>query len=196
VADEAQAAANTVFDWHSLRLQWRRWRRYWLRDPLLGALNYAIRHGSRLLPTDWGSAIGGLLGRVNGRYRFRIPREGAERVYRTLSPGATTADAERAITRLFDTVGRVMLEFSVLDRLWGEGRIAVAGGEHLLAARAAGRPVIVMGLHLNNWEVIGPSLIGLGLAASTTGSRSPRASATAPSCCGRGWRRRASPAAF
>jgi KDO2-lipid IV(A) lauroyltransferase len=73
-------------------------------------------------------------------------------------------EAQAAIRRLFATVGRVMLEFSVLDRLWQEGRIAVSGSEHLLAARAAGRPVIVMGLHLNNWEVIGPSLIGLGLA--------------------------------
>ena len=52
-----------------------------------------------------------------------------------------------------------MLEFSVLDRLWREGRIAVEGGEHLLAARAAGKPVIVMGLHVNNWEVIGPALM-------------------------------------
>src|SRR5439155_6649930 len=37
------------------------------------------------------------------------------------------------------------------------------GGEHILAARAAGNPVIVMGLHLANWEIIGPTLIGMGL---------------------------------
>src|SRR5207302_5934288 len=102
------------------------------------------------------------------------PREGAVRVYRMLAPGTPIADAERAVARLFDTVGRVMLEFSVLDRLWQEGRIELAGSEHLLAARAAGRPVIVMGLHLANWEVIGPSLIGLGIRGPKAFYQPPR----------------------
>jgi len=167
VAEEAETAplqpTRSAVDWPALRLQWRRWRRYWLRDPLLALLNVAIHHGGRLLPTECGSGIGALLGRINGRYRFRAPRETAERVYRSLLAGTTASEAHAAIQRLFANVGSVMVEFSRLDRLWREGRIAVTGSEPLLAVRAAGRPVIVMGLHLNNWEVIGPSLIGLGL---------------------------------
>jgi len=167
VAEQAQTAPQRrrhgSFDWDALRLQLRQWRRYWLRDPLLGGLDYAIHYGCRLLPTEWCSAIGGHLGVLNGRYRYHTVRERARRFYLTLADcGAASPDANSAMMRLFDNVGRVMLEFSVLDRLWGEERIAVAGGEHLLAARAAGKPVIVMGLHLANWEVIGPSLIGLG----------------------------------
>jgi KDO2-lipid IV(A) lauroyltransferase len=150
-------------DWTRQRPQLRRWRRYWLRDPLLGGLDFALHHACRLIPTQWCSAIGGRLGLLNARYRYQHIRERAQLVYLRLLEGrATPRDAEAAIMRLFDNVGRVMLEFSVLDRLWAEGRIAVAGEEHLLAARAAGKPVIVMGLHLANWEVIGPSLIGLG----------------------------------
>ena len=152
-----------ALDWTQLRPRLRQWRRYWLRDPLFGGLDFALHHAARMLPTEWCSAIGGRLGILNARYRYERVRERAELVYlRLLGEGATPPDAEAAIMRLFDNVGRVMLEFSVLDRLWADGHIAVAGEEHLLAARAAGKPVIVMGLHLANWEVIGPSLIGLG----------------------------------
>jgi len=155
-ADQAQTTAP----WPPLR----QWRRYWLRDPLLGGLDFALHHAARALPTEWCSAIGGRLGVLNGRYRYHGVRERAQLAYRTLAgDGANPHETAAAVMRLFDNVGRVMLEFSVLDRLWEEGRIAVAGSEHLLAARAAGKPVIVMGLHLGNWETIGPSLIGLGL---------------------------------
>ena len=160
VADQAQAPPA---GWAALRPQLRQWRRYWVRDPLLGGLDFALHHASRRMPTEWCSAIGGRLGILNGRYRFHAARERAERAYLKLAGnGATPRDAEAAAMRLFDHVGRVMLEFSVLDRLWDEGRITVAGSEHLLAARAAGKPVIVMGLHLGNWETIGPTIVGLG----------------------------------
>jgi Kdo2-lipid IVA lauroyltransferase/acyltransferase len=160
-ADQAQIPPAR---WTGLWPQLRRWRRHWLRDPLLGGFDVALHHTARLLPTDWCSAIGGRLGVLNGRYRYHGVRERAQRAYRTLAEdGATPQDAAAAVLRLFDNVGRVMLEFSVLDRLWDQGRIAVAGSEHLRVARAADKPVIVMGLHLSNWEVIGPALIGLGL---------------------------------
>jgi lauroyl/myristoyl acyltransferase len=140
------------------------WRRYWVRDLLLGGLNLSLHYGCRLLPIDWVSGLGARLGALNGRWRFQVSRRRAERGYVRLSGGAATpAEAAAAVDRLFAHVGRVMLEFSVLDRLWRAGRIAVVGAEHLLAPRAAGRPLLVMGVHLGNWEVIGPTLIGLGL---------------------------------
>lgn len=166
MTDQAQRTAASCGgrDWAALRQQAWLWRRYWLRDPLLGGLDVAIHRGSRRLPTAWCSALGARFGVLNGRWRFHAERERAERVYRRLAGNdATPADAAAAIDRLFANAGRTMLEFSVLDRLWKEGRIAVEGSDNLIAARGSGRPVIVMGLHLNNWEVIGPSLVGLGL---------------------------------
>ncbi|MGC2411913.1 MAG: hypothetical protein WA459_04345 [Stellaceae bacterium] len=158
------AGRQAALSWASLRLVAAQWRRYWLRDPLLGFLNLALTRGLRQLPLDWISAVGGFLGVANQRYRFRAQGERAQRAYVVLSPAGTCArEAEQAVKRLYDHVGRAMLEFSVLDRLGPEGRIAVAGAEHLLTARAAGQPVIVMGLHLGNWETIGPSMIGLGI---------------------------------
>lgn len=165
MADEAPAASLTAagLDWPELRRRFWLWRRYWLRDPLFGGLDYLIHHGSRRLPTELASTIGDRLGRLHGRYRYHAERERAVRLYCRLRPAVAEGEAAAAVMRLFANAGRVMLEFSVIDRLWREGRIAVDGAKHLLAARAAGRPVIVMGLHLNNWEVIAPALSGLGL---------------------------------
>ena len=67
---------------------------------------------------------------------------------------ADEASTDAAMTRLWRNVGRTMAEFSVLDRLWAAGRIAVAGLEHLDAARATGTPLMFLGVHLGNWETI------------------------------------------
>jgi KDO2-lipid IV(A) lauroyltransferase len=143
-----------------LRPRLRRWRRYWVRDPLLGALHYALHYGCRLLPLDWCSALGGFLGDLNWRYGYKGLRVRIENLYVTLSAGrADTEDAKRASRRLFANLGRVMLEFSILDRFWAAGRIEIVGSEHLISARAAGTPVIVMGLHLGNWELIGATIV-------------------------------------
>lgn len=145
---------------------WRRtrpWRRYWLREPFFGGLDFGVHQGARALPTELCSSIGARLGVLNGQHRYHRVRRRAADIYTRLSPRPVTqAEAEAAALRCFENSGRVMLEFSRLDRLWAEGRIAVEGAEHLLRAREAGQPVIVMGLHLANWETIGPSLIGLG----------------------------------
>lgn len=149
------------FGGRSAAADWRRWRRYWLRDPLLGGLNYLMYQAARRLPIGWCSALGGGLGAVNGRFRFQLVRDRVRRGYLHLA-GEHAGDPDRFADRFFAHLGRVMMEFSALDRLWAAGHIAVEGGEHLAAALAAGRPVIVMGVHTGNWEVIGPSLIALG----------------------------------
>ena len=159
----------------ALRARLRAWRRYWIRDPLLGMLNLGLHYGCRVLPTEWCSAIGGKLGILNGRYRYHTVRRRAERLYLGVAGGnATERDAAAAVMRAFDNAGRSMLEFSALDRLWDEGRIAVVGREHLLGARAAGLPVIVMGLHLGNWETIGPTIVELGFRGAKGFYQPPR----------------------
>ena len=146
----------------SARLRRRHWRRYWIRDPLFGALDFALLFGCRMLPIRWCSAIGGILGILNARYRFHTVRERARRGYAALSGARpSAAETDRAVMRLFDNLGRVMLEFAVLDRLWPAGRISITGAEHFLAARAGGKPVLVMAVHLGNWEVIAPTMIAL-----------------------------------
>lgn len=166
MAEPVQAASGALSRslprWASARRRLREWRHYWVRDPLLGALNFALLSGCRMLPLDWCSAVGATLGTLNGRYRFPAQRERARRGYLQLAGGnPTPRDADRAAMRLFDNTGRTMLEFAILDRLWPAGRIAVEGAEHFVGARTGGRPVLVMALHLGNWEVIAPTMLAL-----------------------------------
>ena len=61
------------------------------RDPLPGGLGFALHHGCRMTPTEWCSAIGGPLGRLNRPYRYHTMRERAQRLY-VMRGGATSAD--------------------------------------------------------------------------------------------------------
>jgi lauroyl/myristoyl acyltransferase len=132
---------------------------YWLRDPVVGVLNIGIHYGLRLLPIDACSAVGARLGAF-AKYRFPQSDARARELWTRMRPqDADKVDA--AVRRLWRNVGRSMAEFSVLDRLWRDGRITVRGKEHLDAAVASGRPFIVTGLHLGNWEI--PGLVMLAL---------------------------------
>lgn len=133
--------------------------RYWLRDPVVGVLNIGIHYGLRLLPIDACSAVGAQLGAL-AKYRFPQSDARARKLWLKTRP-QDAAQVDAAVRRLWRNVGRSMAEFSVLDRLWRAGRISVKGKEHLDAAMASGRPFIVTGLHLGNWEIPGLTMLAL-----------------------------------
>jgi Kdo2-lipid IVA lauroyltransferase/acyltransferase len=135
--------------------------RYWLRDPSVGVLNIGIHYGLRLLPIDACSAAGTALGTL-AKYRFPESDARARKLWMRLRPDeADKATTDAAVNRLWRNVGRSMAEFSVFDRFWRNGRITIAGKEHLDMAMASGRPFIVTGLHLGNWEVVGLTMLAL-----------------------------------
>ncbi len=137
------------------------WRRYWIRDVLSGLNTLVLHHLLKLGTIDSTSYVGAVLGVVAGpRYRFRADRARANLLH--LRPDLA-ADAERAMLRVWDNIGRVLAEFSVIERIWASpARVSISGFEHVEAARAAGRPRIFVGVHLGNWELLGPKLIDLG----------------------------------
>jgi transposase-like protein len=71
------------------------------------------------------------------------------------------------MNRMCANIGRVYAEYSVLDLLWAAGRITVSGDEHLAVCRDCHRPIIVFGVHLSTWKVIGAALVGLGYNVCT-----------------------------
>jgi Kdo2-lipid IVA lauroyltransferase/acyltransferase len=164
VARAAAAAAAAAALPRLLRL--RRCRaaiEYWVIDPAVGGLTLAVYYLLRTLPIDWCSAVGGMIGVLIGRYCERAAWARARHNYLRLSslpPSETDADA--AMTRLWQHIGRLLAETAVLDRLWQAGRIEVNGLHHLAAARDAGRPHLMMGLHLGTWEVFGAAMYALG----------------------------------
>lgn len=108
----------------------------------------------RALPIDMASALGGALGRWIG------PRLGvstrARHNLRAAMPGLSQADIERVVCGMWDNLGRVAAEYPHLPQIrvfQTGGRVETAGIEHLDHAVAAGRPAIIFGGHLGNWEI-------------------------------------------
>jgi lauroyl/myristoyl acyltransferase len=100
------------------------------------------------------------VGRLRGNLRPDAP---ARATFARLRPeSAGKGDLDRAMARMCDNIGRVWAEYNILDLLWAGGHITVTGQEHLAALRDRDRPILVFGLHLASWEVIGAALLGLG----------------------------------
>jgi KDO2-lipid IV(A) lauroyltransferase len=128
-----------------------------------GFVNIAGHEMLRVLPIDLASLIAQEIWSRVGPYRFPDVTARMAQVWSQLRPGETAPHWIEAMTLgMWRNIGRVVGEYSVLDRLWPAGRIAVEGAEEIAAARGVGRAVIVMGLHLGNWEVIAPAIGGLG----------------------------------
>jgi KDO2-lipid IV(A) lauroyltransferase len=132
-----------------------------------GLIKTGMHYGMRVLPLDWCSAIGAIGGKT-APARYKESDERARRVFRKLTPeAADPAWLDAAMGRLWRNIGRTMAEYSIIDRLWYAGRIQVEGLEHVDAARKSGRPTIVFGLHLGNWELMGPALVLSGYPTSS-----------------------------
>lgn len=139
----------------------RAWQ-YWGHDTAVGVLNTGIHYGMRAAPVDFCSWVGAQMGAL-AQHRYREADQRARDLWRRLRPEDADATAlDATMRRFWRDVGRTLAEFSVLDKLWTMGRIEVDGADILSRERAAGRRVIVMGVHLGNWEAIGRTLIGLG----------------------------------
>jgi Kdo2-lipid IVA lauroyltransferase/acyltransferase len=93
---------------------------------------------------------------------FIIPDAQARTNWVRFNPGASEDSADKAMVHARRHAGRLMTEYAIVDRLWTEGRVTVEGAEHVAKVRQAGRPLIIATLHLANFELVGPVLMGLG----------------------------------
>jgi KDO2-lipid IV(A) lauroyltransferase len=108
----------------------------------------------RLLPVDWASALGGWIGRTIG------PRLGQSRkAMRNLAhalPENPPARNRQIILGMWDNLGRVIAEYPHLARICAQldgGRVEIAGLERIRDLIDDGKPGILFGGHLANWEV-------------------------------------------
>jgi Kdo2-lipid IVA lauroyltransferase/acyltransferase len=164
----AEANGAPPLAWFFATAERRRqaWR-YWIADTAVGLLNMGLHYGLRLLPIDACSALGGVLGAL-AKYRYPASDARARKAWMTLRPNeADQASTDAAMRRLWRCVGRSTAEFSVLDRLWPAGRIAVDGLDYLTTARATGKPMIGMCLHLGNWETIPAMVLANGFKGAS-----------------------------
>jgi len=110
-----------------------------LLDRMLGAV---MAHG----PGALAHGVSGLAGRYLGA---RLYPRGAQRARAGLDLLRPELPPQAALAEMWDNMARSVMEVPRLTRMYAEGRIHVRGSEHL-----AGRPLLVAGLHLGNWEFI------------------------------------------
>ncbi|PLX37656.1 MAG: hypothetical protein C0606_05060 [Hyphomicrobiales bacterium] len=136
--------------------------RYWLLDPLLGGIGLAMHFLFRLVLPKTASKFGAFGGRV---VRKLIEDDDIEayfkRVFLRIDPELDHDPARLAAisTEWWQSVGRTYADYSHVDRLYDRGLVAVEGREHLEAARASGRPLIFVSVHLGNFELLGDLLL-------------------------------------
>ena len=136
----------------------KRFIRYWIHDNFWNGMHFAGHYGMKLMPMDSCSNFGAWLG------GFAIPRfhPSAEKRTRAtiakLCPHLSKDAQEQLLKTNFETQGRLMTEFSVVNRLAKHRqRIDIRDRHYLMESLAKG-PVIIVGMHLGNWE-IGPSVL-------------------------------------
>jgi lauroyl/myristoyl acyltransferase len=109
----------------------------------------------RHLPITWASWLGGEVGAIQGRVALKGTSLWVQRLRRNIThfSGVTDPDElDRRVIAFTRRIGSFYAEYPNLQRLYASGRVELVGGEHL---DAAGRPFILLGCHIANWELIG-----------------------------------------
>ena len=136
------------------------WKRYWLLDPLRGWRDNLVFYGLRLFSPETCSAIGAWLGGRIAPRKMPVRSERARRNLKLLRPDLDDPAAiENILHRRWENMGRFMTEFPVIDQLCRQGPIRVEGRERLDAAVVTGRPIIFIGLHIGNWELLAAQIL-------------------------------------
>ena len=128
-----------------------------LSEKLADAWRLALHHALRMTPVSFASLVGVILVQCVVRTSRRHVISAARKNLKFHRPDATDAQINRSVNVFLNNIGRVMAEFSVLDKILAKGRVRLnmADSAHALAGKA---PVIGLCLHTGNWEIFGPAL--------------------------------------
>lgn len=123
--------------------------RYWVIDTLRDLPGLVSFHLLRLFSPTKASILGAAhYGFVRRFYTNRNRRIAANLA--RIRPDLASDDVTRMHWR---NKGRVMAEFSTLQATAASGRLMIENGHHLTDACAKG-PVVVLAMHLGNWELL------------------------------------------
>lgn len=140
----------------------RRWLVHWLWNVPLDGLQWLLFHVFSVMPIAFVSSLGGRLARIIAPRFFPEAMVLAVTNLRWLEPTWSEARIREVAFRHFESIGRLRAEFPVLHRLMRSGRISVENGELARETMTAG-PVILVGTHTGNWEVLGPVMTQFGI---------------------------------
>lgn len=154
----AAEARPTFADWRAGGDRRKGFLRYWVEDNIWNVLNFVGHYGLKLLPMDACSNAGARLG-VFAVPRFhKVAARRAKATIARLRPDLDAAEQQALFIENCKAQGRLMTEFSVVNRLLKHPeRIRLHNFERLRDTAKAG-PTIIVGMHLGNWE-IGPTIL-------------------------------------
>ena len=141
----------------------RAFRRYWITDNLWNLANLTAHFGMKLLPMDACSRLGAALGLFVVPRFHKIATQRARDTIKHLRPDLSPEEQEALFLENCQAQGRLMTEFSVINRLQRHGERLRTDGLAPIRDVAKDGPVVLVGLHLGNWEVGTIAFRSLGL---------------------------------
>ena len=130
-----------------------------LRYSIEAGVAYLVFAALSALPSKAVSAVGGWLGRTIGP--VTAANRTAEQNLQQVFPEINVSTQAQILTSAWDNFGRTMTEYAVLARMYAKATdIELAGHEALSALAAQGKPAILFGAHLGNWETV-PLILAL-----------------------------------
>ena len=109
------------------------------------------------LPESWAYAVGEGVGRLACRLDRRHRAVTTENLAAAFPGRYAPADLDRLAESVFENLGRTAVDVARSDRLASradDAAVAVDGIEHLLAARARGKGVLIVTAHFGPWELL------------------------------------------
>jgi KDO2-lipid IV(A) lauroyltransferase len=138
-------------------------RRDWLDrlDTMVGLLGVGVVRLLRRVDFDRSARIAGWVARKIGPWLrgHRVARAQLALAF----PEKSAAEIERILAGMWDNLGRIIVEYAHLDRLWDydlarrrSGRITMEAtvADRLQRIGAERRPALMFSAHLANWEVL------------------------------------------
>ena len=116
----------------------------------------------RAIPIDAASGFGAWLfkrlGPLTSTHRIAL------RNLRLCFPAWDEAERQRLAKAQWENVGRVLIEFFLMDKIMADpARVEVIGIEKLEAIKASGRPTVFVSGHFANWEVMAAASQRVGI---------------------------------
>lgn len=121
-----------------------------IRYAIEAALVFVLLGFFKLMPAHKASDIGGWLGRNIGT-RLAASRKARRNIARAL-PDLDEASRDKAITGMWDNLGRIIAEYPHLEHL-ALDYTEISGHENLEAALENESGAIFFGAHYGNWEI-------------------------------------------
>ncbi|HEV7257952.1 MAG TPA: hypothetical protein VGN82_09230 [Bosea sp. (in: a-proteobacteria)] len=126
------------------------------------ALERVLHRLLRRLPISFVSDLGARLAWLKIRFIDPAVARKARANIRRHFPDMPDAEVEKLVWRFVANVGRLMAEFSVVDRFAAADRMEFVGVE-APQANVGKMPTIALCLHLGNWEVLASAMQMIGV---------------------------------